>query len=97
VLSEALDLLEHRAAVHNTRVASLERELQEKNELERANERLLKEKQKHMASFSVRLDSCLFVCWLVGWLVGVVAVIVVVGFLLVVFCLLFSLFFLPSF
>jgi hypothetical protein len=65
VLSEALDLLEHRAAVHNTRVASLERELQEKNELERANERLLKEKQKHMASFSVRLDSCLLVGWLV--------------------------------
>jgi hypothetical protein len=94
-LSEALDLLEHRAAVHKAQVATLEHEvLQEKAELKEANERLLKEKQQRMASLTVRFG--LFVVGLVwfGWL-GVIVGVIAVGFLLV-FCLLFSLF-LPFF
>jgi hypothetical protein len=93
-LSEALDLLEHRAAVHKAQVATLEHEVQEKAELKEANERLLKEKQQRMASLTVRLDCLLVWFGLVGWL-GVIVGVIVVGFLLV-FCLLFSLF-LPFF
>jgi hypothetical protein len=94
-LSEALDLLEHRAAVHKAQVATLEHEVQEKAELKEANERLLKEKQQRMASLTVRLDCC-WIVWfgLVGWL-GVIVGGFLLGFLLV-FCLLFSLF-LPFF
>jgi hypothetical protein len=80
MLSEALDLLEHRAAVHKARVVTLEHEVQEKAELKEANERLLMEKQKHMASFSVRLDCC----WLVGWLV--LLLLLLLGFYWFLFC-----------
>jgi hypothetical protein len=62
VLSEALDLLEHRSAVHKAQVATLEHELKEKTEIEEANKRLLREKQQHLASFSVRLDCCWCCC-----------------------------------
>jgi hypothetical protein len=101
-LSEALDLLEHRAAVHKARVATLEHEvLQEKAELKEANERLLKEKQQRMASLTVCLD-CLLLVWFglvwFGWLVGCYCCCyccwVFIGFLFAIFV---SLFFLPFF
>jgi hypothetical protein len=89
-LSEALDLLEHRAAVHKARVATLEHEVQEKTELKEANERLLKEKQQRMASLSVRLDS-----WIVGWCCC--CCYCCCCWVFIGFCLLFPLFFLPFF